>query len=173
MKTNTIKPTRGANSPGGRKRSRTTQSEPVARGKLRRILVPVDFSLDSKKALRKAFEIGKDHQSSLVVLHVMDSIYRPGRLESPPLRQLKREAHEQSTRALAELVTGQIGNEAKVKQLVRTGVPYAEIVALAEKEKVDLIAIGSRGHTGLKRFLLGSTAERVVRLSRCPVLVVR
>jgi len=173
MKTKIIKPAGGADSLGGRNRTRTTQTGPIASRKPKRILVPIDFSPDSKMALRKALEIAKDIQASLMVLHVMDSMYRVGRLESPPLRQLKREAHEQSCRALAELVKREIANQDNVKHLVRIGVPYAEIVAFAEKERIDLIVIGSRGHTGLKRFLLGSTAERVVRLSRCPVLDVR
>ena len=56
---------------------------------------------------------------------------------------------------------------------VRTGHAYEEICNLARELKIDLIVLASRGNTGLKRIVLGSTAERVVRFSPCPVLVVR
>jgi universal stress protein A len=55
----------------------------------------------------------------------------------------------------------------------RLGTPYEEIVKVAKEMEVDLIIIATHGYTGLKHFLLGSTAERVVRLAPCPVLVVR
>ena len=61
----------------------------------------------------------------------------------------------------------------RVQSLVREGKAYQEIVAAAQELNVDLIIISTRGRTGLKRFLLGSTAERVIRHVQCPVLVVR
>ncbi len=56
---------------------------------------------------------------------------------------------------------------------VAVGDPSAEIIDFAQTENIDLIAISSHGYTGLRRFLLGSVAERVVRFSPCPVLVLR
>jgi nucleotide-binding universal stress UspA family protein len=56
---------------------------------------------------------------------------------------------------------------------VRTGQPYQEIIGLARQIDADLIVLSTRGHSGLKRLLLGSTAERVVRSAPCPVLVAR
>jgi nucleotide-binding universal stress UspA family protein len=56
---------------------------------------------------------------------------------------------------------------------IQTGRPYEEICRLARKLNMDLIVLASRGNTGLKRVVLGSTAERVVRFSPCPVLIVR
>ena len=53
------------------------------------------------------------------------------------------------------------------------GNPYLEIVRLAEEESVDLIVLGTHGRTGLKHFLIGSVAEKVLRKAPCPVLVVR
>jgi nucleotide-binding universal stress UspA family protein len=60
-----------------------------------------------------------------------------------------------------------------VQAEVRTGKPYNEIVLAAKKLGADLIVIATHGYSGLKRALLGSTAERVVRYAPCPVLVVR
>ena len=56
---------------------------------------------------------------------------------------------------------------------LRTGVPHEEIVALAQDERADLIVIGTHGRGGINRALLGSVADRVVRLAPCPVLTVR
>jgi nucleotide-binding universal stress UspA family protein len=56
---------------------------------------------------------------------------------------------------------------------LRTGVPYQEVVALATDERADLIVIGTHGRGGIDRALLGSVADRVVRLAPCPVLTVR
>src|SRR5688500_9294759 len=56
---------------------------------------------------------------------------------------------------------------------VRLGVPYHEIVQDADDQRMDLIIMGTRGYTGLSRFILGGTTERVVRHAHCPVLVIR
>ena len=60
-----------------------------------------------------------------------------------------------------------------VRGLVRLGKSYTEIIEFAKSENVDLIVIGSHGHTGVEHLLFGSTAEKVIRKSTCPVLIVR
>ena len=60
-----------------------------------------------------------------------------------------------------------------VRTLVRTGSPYQEIVDLATDERADLVAMGTHGRSGVSRLLLGSVADRVIRLAPCPVLTVR
>ena len=73
-----------------------------------------------------------------------------------------------------ETLSGAVkGSNIKIETLQRLGTPYEEIVKVAEAVEVDLIVIATYGYTGLKHFLLGSTAERVVRLAPCPVLIVR
>lgn len=137
------------------------------------ILVAVDFSSDSKKALSKAAELADIHNASLAVVHVMDGIYRPGSLESRQLGKLKGDACERAKRELVAFVKGEIDPNQKAKLILRSGTPHEEIVDAAKSQNAGLVIIGSRGNCGLKRMLLGSTAERVVRLSGCPVLVVR
>jgi nucleotide-binding universal stress UspA family protein len=61
----------------------------------------------------------------------------------------------------------------KTETRQRLGTPYEEIVKVARERSVDLIVMATHGYTGFKHFLLGSTAERVVNVSPCPVLVVR
>jgi nucleotide-binding universal stress UspA family protein len=65
------------------------------------------------------------------------------------------------------------GSNIQIETSQRLGTPYEEIVKVAKEREVDLIVIATYGYTGLKHFLLGSTAERVVRIAPCPVLVVR
>ena len=56
---------------------------------------------------------------------------------------------------------------------MQVGVPFEEIVKIAEEERADMIVMGTHGRGGLNRMLLGSVAERVIRLAPCPVLTVR
>lgn len=164
------------------KRKRTTpipgETQPPAkldraRRKVERIVVPIDFSNHSIAALWEAIRIAERNGATLILVHVMDSIYQSGRIESSALKKLKQEARGRSESELEALARSKICQDLKVKFQVRTGVPYAQIVAAAEAEKAGLIVIASRGMTGIKRLLLGSTAERVVRFAPCTVLVVR
>jgi len=61
----------------------------------------------------------------------------------------------------------------EVEQGIRKGEPFSEVVQAARKEEIDLIVMGTHGKTGLSHALMGSTAERVVRLAPCPVLAIR
>jgi nucleotide-binding universal stress UspA family protein len=61
----------------------------------------------------------------------------------------------------------------KATSSVRTGKPHQEILLEAEEKEIDLIVIATHGHTGVEHMLFGSTAERIVRNARCPVLTVR
>ena len=137
------------------------------------ILVPVDFSRHSLEALRKAASLARRCGASLLLLHVMDPIYATGRFESATMRQLKEDARKHSERDLAALARKELDPDFPAKSAIQAGIPYAEITKMASKERVSLIVIASRGNTGLKRLLLGSTAEKVVRFAPCPVLVLR
>jgi len=74
---------------------------------------------------------------------------------------------------LAQLRDRETGFSLRPDVVVQMGEPWKEITNLAKRWNIDLILLGSRGLTGLKHALLGSTAERVVRHAPCPVLVVR
>jgi nucleotide-binding universal stress UspA family protein len=82
---------------------------------------------------------------------------------------LHADAEVQLRKARAEL----IGKDVKVRTLVGHGPAADEIVLIAKKENADLIVISTHGSTGLERLVFGSVAEKVVRLSECPVLTVR
>lgn len=141
--------------------------------KLRSILVPTDFSEGSKKALRSALAMAKDSGATITLLHVVEPVALPELAALPVL--LENDKVAASAKASLRRMCEREGVPAARldRVLVRTGSAFHEITEAARTLKADLIVIATRGHTGLKHVLLGSTAERVVRHAPCPVLVVR
>jgi nucleotide-binding universal stress UspA family protein len=137
------------------------------------ILVPLDFSEPSNQALDYALELASKLGARLTLVHVFQtpSVGTPA-LE-PSLatyfQQLELEAtqtmddHAQRGRAAGLAADG----------IIMHGVPFQQIINLARARHVDLIVMGTHGRTGLQHFVLGSVAEKVVRLAPCPVLVTR
>lgn len=140
--------------------------------KLEKILVPVDFSSSSERALREAAELATAHQARLLLLHVVQDIHYPTVevLEHYGMPDLHAQMRERARQRLEELAQ-RCG--APARTILREGEPASEIADLAQEERVDLVVIAPHGRTALERFLLGSTAERVVRVAPCSVLVVR
>ncbi len=141
---------------------------------LRAILVPIDFSACSRKALQYAVPLARQFASRLLLVHVMPVYYFVGSEFGPvdvPAPEL--EMRENSERALERLCGEEIKDAVPVSTRVCRGQPVQEIVTVAREEHVDLILLSTHGHTGLKHVLLGSVAENVVRYAPCPVLVVR
>jgi nucleotide-binding universal stress UspA family protein len=160
--------------------------DPVAAWTLhkRRVLVPFDFSEASRKALNVARtfvpDIGTATGGTISVIHVITPppITAPGRLLRGPFDEER--AIAQGFTALREALAdhqtqaGPNGHVAEFEAIVRVASnPAEEIVAFAEREGTELIVISSHARKGFDRWLIGSTAERVVRLAPCPVLVLR
>ncbi len=136
------------------------------------ILVPTDFSEYSRQALSYAETVAKTFDAKIVLIHVIDTVSYAvsesvqwnevyARLEAtvqPMLDGLIREAEKSGVAAESRLTQG---------------VPYDQIVKTAENVHADLIVMATHGRTGMRHVLLGSVAERVVRLAPCPVLTVR
>jgi len=143
---------------------------------LKTILVPIDFSEPSRKALQYALSFAKQFNAEMLLLHVIE--YTPLAVASPPLPIIQDETtratlHESAAKQLAAL-RNETGSQGAIKASVRDGTSaHAEIVKAAEEGNIDLIILGTQGRTGLVHFLIGSTAEKVVRHAPCPVLVVR
>lgn len=133
------------------------------------ILVPIDFSEESFGALDVALQIVSD-AGQVTVMHVLQDLspLEAGEVWGviDPQTRL-----ENVTKALRERL--QDDKYARVRIEVLLGDPAHGIANYAQQEKVGLIVIPSHGRTGLTRLLIGSTAERVVRLAHCPVLVLR
>lgn len=161
------------------KKSRTSSpgcaGEPANNGSvdLKTILVPVDFSPGALHALNFAVSLARRLGSSIVLVHVMDSIYVSGRFDSRRLRSLRAETHEESKRLLSALAKRRVRPQVPVRHYLLKGTPSAKIVEMASRTDADLIVMGSEGRSGIKRLLVGSVAEKVIRLARCPVLIAR
>lgn len=141
--------------------------------KIRSILVPVDFSRPSEKALDYAASLAGQFGAKLILLNVVEPFPTPDFAYSPMALD-DNVIVAQAKEHLKKVLTRR-GLEAGLveKILVRHGSPYTEITDAARTLKVDLIVISTHGYTGLAHVFLGSTAERVVRHAPCPVLVVR
>jgi len=155
---------------------RKTKDTTVSAGLLpvKSILVPLDFSPSSKKALDYAVEFARQFKAKLTLLHVVEPVATPDFASSFPLvmedDKLMAAAKNELERAVK---SARIPRGVVEKVLVRFGRSFHEIADAARTRKVNLIIISTHGYTGLKHALLGSTTERVVRHASCPVLVVR
>ncbi len=138
---------------------------------IERILVPTDFSAFSLKALDYAVEFARSHRAELLLLHVVEPIRYTRMI--PDVSALLEHHRAQAQLQLAELEKRIKTRYRKCRSEIHFGVPYEVIAEVAETAKADLIIIATHGHTGLYHLFLGSVAERVVRLAKCPVLTVR
>lgn len=142
---------------------------------LRRLLVAVDFSNPSLAALDAAAALARPSGSSLILLHVAPTQPYPSDMGyiPPDLLVLEKRALQRIQQKLAAVAKQRLSSSQKCETLARQGAVGREIVSTARKVKADLVVVGTRGRTGLKRVFLGSTAEYVLRHSPCPVLTVR
>lgn len=140
---------------------------------IKKILVPIDFSECSKKALRYAIPLAKLHQASLSLLFVVPTTYAVGEYGGVDYAALETEMRISGEKQLAALVADEVQYEIPSNTSIRTGSPAFEIIEAAKSIPADLIVISTHGRTGLKHVFLGSVTEHVVRRSPCPVLVVR
>jgi universal stress protein A len=140
---------------------------------LKRILVPIDFSPLSKKALQYALRFAEEFETEVILLHVIEPDVPPvfdGFMIAPPVISTIPDGARKLTRLADSVRSARISS---VESSVRMGLPAHGIVEAAKELDVDLIIIATHGYTGWKHFAIGSTAERVVRAAPCPVLVVR
>jgi universal stress protein A len=139
--------------------------------KIKRILVPTDFSDHSLKSLDYAVDFARSqHGAELLIVHVVEPI-RHTRL-IPDVSEILEQQRTDAAERIAALERRVRRHYPRCRSEVHFGVPYQAIADVAEKSKADLIIIATHGHTGLAHLLLGSVAERVVRIAKCPVLAV-
>ncbi len=142
--------------------------------RLKSILVPIDFSDCSKKALQYAIPFARQHEASLTLLYVVPRPnYVGGEYTGLDYAQLEADQSASEAERLEALAGAEVRGQVPAKSLIRTGFPVVEILEAAKALPADLIVISTHGRTGLKHVFLGSVAEAVVRRAPCPVLVVR
>ena len=141
---------------------------------IRHIVCPTDFSPAAGHALECAAEMARAFHAELLLLHVIPAMNYPLRSLGMawPLPNLHEELRAHAAAEIEKVKKG-IGPGVTVRTELRDGDAHAQVLACAKANNSDLIVMGTQGHTGLKHALLGSTAERVVRLAECPVLTVR
>ena len=153
-----------------------TEAAPATTGQplqLKKVLVPVDFSECSHKAMQYAVAFAKQFKASLTLVHVVQMSYAGAEFAPLDFPLIEKQMVESSSLKLAEIISKEIGEAVPCDMIVKAGHPATEIALAAKKVNADLIIISTHGYTGLKHILLGSTAENVVRHAPCPVLTVR
>ncbi len=143
--------------------------------KVKNILLPTDFSKTSLSAAEYAVELAHQYKAKLHVLNVLE--------KTPPILairslDLSREKIIESIDTDAKSQLAECTN--KVKKLgdveiiseIKKGIDYEEIIKYSKDKKIDIIVIATHGRTGLLHTLLGSVAEKVIRYSKIPVLVI-
>ena len=141
--------------------------------RIKNILVPIDFSECSKKALRYAIALAKEHEADITLLNVVFTNFAIGEVSSVEYAEFAREMQAKAHRELQALAAAEVHGDVIAKSLVRAGAPTTEILGIAAGMPADIIVISTHGRTGLKHAFLGSVTEQVVRRAPCPVLVVR
>jgi nucleotide-binding universal stress UspA family protein len=142
----------------------------------RRILHATDFSRASRPALVKAIALARHNRAPLsiayalppLVVTVGEGFVSPGTYDV-----IDRSARQHASKQLKALVGRAKRAGVRATALLLDGAPHEQIPRAARRAHADLIVIGTHGRTGLSKVLLGSVAERVVRLAPCPVLTVR
>jgi len=159
------------------------------RGSFAKILVAVDFSPCSRRALEYAGELATRFDSAIIVLHVIDedavkvrlSERHPERpfllvessdIPAEGLESLLEEQREKAYDAVESFLPPSLA-EHPLEMRVLVGHPFERIVETADNEHVGLVVMGTHGRRGVSRWLAGSIAERVMRQAPCPVLTVK
>lgn len=142
---------------------------------INKILVPIDFSDYSKKALQYAVEFATKFNAEISLVYVIEPMSYPTDLSMGQMviPQSDVNLSVKSKDELEQYAKIEIGERLNYKVIVKTGKPFIEIIDTAKEIDSDLIIIATHGHTGVEHLLFGSTAEKVVRKAPCPVLTIR
>jgi nucleotide-binding universal stress UspA family protein len=141
----------------------------------KKILVPTDFSRHSVEAIALAADLSRRYEASVTLAYVFEPVtyaLPEGHvMQSPPqIEEMQAVFEERLVQAQADAqAAGALGVTCKLL----TGPVAGEIADFAEREAFDLIVMGTHGRTGLRHLVLGSVAEKVVRMAPCAVLTVR
>lgn len=147
--------------------------ETAAETLLRRVLVAYDFSSDAELALAYGLHLARKNQAELHLLHILPGRTRIGAPEVAMLPLGAAAEFREIENRLRGAASEQSGMTREIKHAVREGQPYREVLAYAEEQEIDLICMGASGTGFGLHALFGSNVDRVLRQSRCPVIVAR
>jgi nucleotide-binding universal stress UspA family protein len=137
------------------------------------ILHPMDFSACSEYAFQIAVDLAREHQATLLIVHVVETLGAENVTYGEVVSQVQPEGYhhrlwDDFCRRIPSVAAG-----VALRPLLADGDPAKEIDRIARTEHCDLIVMGTHGHTGLDHLLTRSVTERVVRSVPCPVLIVK
>jgi nucleotide-binding universal stress UspA family protein len=150
----------------------------------RKVLFPTDFSEGAERAANRFERVNEAKVDEVILLHVIDEgrleelmngyylLYQNGQMELEEIEKKLREKYMAKLQDKVEDVKRVFKTE-KVKPVVRFGIPWEEIVKVAEEEDVSLILLPTHGKLGFSKELLGSTAMRVLKKTFRPVLLLK
>jgi universal stress protein A len=142
---------------------------------IKRMLCASDFSPASRPALRLAQELARTLKAKLILFHAYERsvpITNGGYLPPSVLQQMLTATRDAAGRSMKRLARSPQGKGVRMSTLLAEGTAASAIVRTAKKNRVDLVVMGTHGRTGVRRLLMGSVADRVIRTASCPVLVV-
>lgn len=140
-----------------------------------KILFATDFSENSEHAFDYAYSLATKFSARLVIIHVINEPVDLRGFYVPHIsfEKLEKEIEEGAEKMMDKFCRTKVKDYSNYESVIVAGIPYEEILKKADEEKVSLIVLGTQGRSGIDHFLFGSTAERVVRKSNCPVMTVR
>jgi nucleotide-binding universal stress UspA family protein len=158
--------------PGNKAGARGTSARAAGTALFRRILCPIDFEHASMAALDLAVALARRTAATIHLLNVAPSPL--GESRTAPIRLEPYRFREDMARSrLDEIARARVAGRARFETSVAQGDPATEVLSAIMRGGVDLVVLGTHGRTGVRRLLLGSVAEKVVRESPVPVLTVR
>ncbi|MFH0882846.1 MAG: universal stress protein [bacterium] len=142
-------------------------------GKYERVLVPTDFSVSSRNALKAGAELADKFGGKLLVVHVVEPVLSPQNLFAgdPSPIIIDNELSLRSQAAFDDFAEGLVPKDTVIN--LRAGSSHKEIIAEAKEKKADLVVMADQGWSAVERWLLGGTTEKVIRRSPVPVLTVK
>jgi nucleotide-binding universal stress UspA family protein len=138
-----------------------------------RILCGTDFSDTAEAAWDVACELARTHRAELVLVHAFTELPVYPEVAVAGVERVWEEQRLWVQQALDQRVAAAQARGLTARALLKLGVPAESIADAAAEEHADLIVVGTHGRTGLTRLVIGSVAERVVRVAHCPVLIVK
>ena len=140
-----------------------------------KMLHPTDFSECAEQARAQAIRLARALRAEIILFHVAveTPLYAEGMLGMTQVQKVYDAQRKWAEETLEARAAETRAADVQARWRLAVGVPFAAIVEAAEEEGADMIVMGTHGRRGLEGLLLGSVANRVIRLAKCPVLTVR
>jgi nucleotide-binding universal stress UspA family protein len=145
---------------------------------MKKILVPIDGSIASINAAKKAVDVAKHYGSSITFISVahLPDVAKYEKYNTTWFTDYEKmtiSLREEEEKMVDSIIRNLDFGDIKCNKIIITGEPYDEILNVATEGKYDLIVMGRRGFSKIKRFFVGSVTQRVIAEAPCPVLVVQ